>query len=142
MTQSDPFGEPQSEFITAKDFVGRLVLVTPTGVETGIESTMPDSKGKTYDRVIADVVVLDGAVTDKFDVIPCRLEGQLLSGAGLVPQLTKRTSAGPVPGRMTLGRFGHRRGKWPQPAVVMSEATDADKQVARNYLASLDPFAA
>jgi len=142
MGQPDPFGAPQTEFITAKDFVGRLVLVTPTGVETGIKSTMPGNEDKTYDRVIADVVILDGAPNDKFDTIPCRIEGQLLSGAGLVPQLTKRTSAGPVPGKMTLGRFANRKGKWPQPAVVMDEPTDADKQTARAYLASLDPFAA
>lgn len=142
MTQADPFNDPQSEFITAKDFVGRLLLVTPTGVETGIVSTMPGAEGKTYDRVIADVVVLDGAVTDKFDTIPCRIEAQLLSGAALVPQLTKRTSAGPVPGKMTLGRVTTRKGKFPQPAVVLAEPTDADKNIARQYLASLDPFAA
>lgn len=140
---TDPFAPPATDFITAKDMVGRLALITPTGVETGIQSTMPNAKeGDTYDRVICDVVLLDGQITDKFTEVPFRMDGTILSGSGLVPQLTRRVGGGKLePGRMTLGRFTTRKGKYPTPAVVLAEPTDEDKNCARAYLATLDPFA-
>lgn len=144
---SDPFNDPQSNFITAADFVGRLCVIKPTGVEHDIPSTQ--TEGKTYNRVIADVHVLDGPVDDKFDTVPCVLQGQYLSGAGLVPQLTRPIGDGKFkPGGLTVGRFTTRKGKYKQPAVVLEPcpAGTPDRVKAtkywEEYSATLDPFAA
>ncbi len=139
---TDPFTKPQTDFITPRDMLGRLALITPKGGEQNIPSTMQGQEGKTYDRVIADVVLLDGAITDKFTEIPFRMEGQILSGAALVPQLTERAGGGVLkPGKMTLGRFAERKGRFPNPAVVLAEFTTEDAAKARAYLSTLDPFA-
>lgn len=142
---TDQFSDPQTEFVNAKNFVGRLALITPIATQEGVASTMKGQEGKTYDRVIADVVLLDGTPDERFGPgIPAVIEGQFLSGAALVPMLTRRTQSGLAPGKMTLGRFALRKGNFPQPAVVLDVATEADKVVARQYLASLaaqDPFA-
>lgn len=149
MTQGDPFNDPQSNFITASDLLDRLCIVKPTGVELNIPSTMPNAKpGDTYNRVIADVHVLDGPVTDQFDTIPFVIKDQYLSGGGLVPQLTRPTGGGNLaPGGLTVGRFAKRKGKYPNPAVVLAPAPvgtpDRAKAAAYwdEYSKSLDPFA-
>lgn len=146
---TDPFNDPQSNFITAKDFDGRLCVVKPTGVEHDIPSTMPGAEGKTYHRVIADVHVLDGPANDKFNTIPFVAKDQYLAGSGLVPQLTRPIGDGKLkPGGLTVGRFGLRKGKFPQPAVVLTPCPvgtpDRAKAAAYwdEYSRNLDPFAA
>jgi hypothetical protein len=152
----DPFADASNDFITPETLLGRLLLVKPTGVEQGIASTMPGQEGKTYDRVIADVTVLDGPISDKLTEIPCVIEGTFLSGSGLVSQLTKRTGGGNLaPGRLTLGRMANKAGRMspksaprhsltdriPNGFWSLDAPTDAEKQTARDYLNSVDPFA-
>jgi len=136
---TDPFSDARSGFITAEDFQGRLLLVAVTGFEANRESTM--NPGKTFDTIIADVTVLDGPITEMFDHIPMKIEGQYLSGSGLVPQL--KGKVGKVhPSNQILGRMTQRPARVTgfKPANVLAEPTDADKVTARAYLATLNPF--
>jgi|SRR5215207_1074110 len=83
----DPFATARSNFIGLGDLEGRAVLVYPTGLETDIPSTRDTSK--TYDAIIADVIVLDGDEDEELglDEIPGTIEDMRISGAVLVPQL-------------------------------------------------------
>src|SRR6478609_6351654 len=85
----DPFATASSEFRGLGDFEGRAVLVVPTELQTGIPSTRPGAVNKTYDRVVADVIVLDGEPDEDLDLdtLPQTFEGMFISGAVVVPQL-------------------------------------------------------
>lgn len=146
MTQADPFGAPQTSFISIReDFMNRLILMTLRGIECGVPSTAPGSKeGTTYDRVIADVVVLDGPITQNIDAIPCKFESMFLSGGALVPMISKPVGGGKrviEEGKMILARVGPFKNKFGNTSATLVEATDQDKVTGRQYLASLDPFA-
>lgn len=145
----DPFGDPQSNFISSRDFVGRLVIIVPTGVQHDIPSTMPNAKpGDKYNRVLADVHVLDGPVTDTFDTIPMVIKDQYLQGSALVPQISRPCGEGRIkPGGMVVGRVTTRKGKFPTPAVVLDPCPvgTPDRVKAKaywdEYAVNVDPFA-
>lgn len=61
-TTADPFGQKPSEvktssFPTMEDLYGKLVVIQPTKLETGLPD--PFNKDKTRDRVTADLTVID-----------------------------------------------------------------------------------
>lgn len=89
MSAPDPFTTARSEFAGLGDFAGRAVLVVPTELQTGIPSTRPGAANKTYDRVIADVIVLDGGSDEDLgiDELPATFEQMFISGSVVVPQL-------------------------------------------------------
>lgn len=146
---SDPFVDPQSDFVKAMDLVGRLCIIKPTGVEHDIPSKDPN--GKPYNRVIADVHVLDGPVTDKFDTIPCVFPDLLLSGAALVPQLTKRNPAAGEgklkPGGLIVGRMATQKGQFNRDMALLTPCPAGSPDRAKasaywdEYSKTLDPFA-
>lgn len=117
---SDEFATPAtSSGFSPKDFNGALILFTVRGVETGISTVYGET-----DAVKADIVILDGPnAGDTFDdslVFPKVLQGQLRSRTG----------------EKVLGRLGQGTAKPGQSAPwMLSEATDADKKVARDWLA-------
>lgn len=124
--------------------LGRLVLVTPTKLETGL----PDkyNPGKTVDRITADVVVLDGAPLEDGAELPAAFDGQYFSQKLIVSQLTKAAKSnmrGADPARMVLGRVEKLppKEKGHKPAYSLAEFTPEDAQKARDYLATKDPFA-
>jgi hypothetical protein len=154
---TDPFADAKSDFMGAKDYctvegpADRLILFYGQAVETEIPSKAKGSEGETYDRVIGDVVVLDGPISDKFPEVPGIIKGQFFNGKALVPSLTHRQGKEILPmDRPVLGRvvrFKNSFGNW---SPKIDTPTDADKDVARRwlastqgkeYLASLDPFA-
>ena len=103
-----------------EDIKGRLLLIKPHSVETGIKT----SYGET-DAVRADVIVLDGpgAPTEYNDtlIFPRVLQGQVRSNAGT--------------GRMNLGRLGQGNKKPGQsPPWMLGDPNDADKAIARDYI--------
>jgi hypothetical protein len=141
----DPFNTARSNFIGLGDLSGRAVLVYPLELQTGIVSTRDASK--TYDRIVADVIVLDGGLDEETGIeeVPTTVEAMYISGAVLVPQLrgalrNKRPVLGVVDKQKS-------RTKGNQDAVVLSgDVTEEQRQLARKawqdyQAAQVDPFA-
>ena len=144
----DEFDEARSAFVKQEHLKGCLLLVTPTG-QGERESTLPGANGKPYTYVVADTVVLDTGfdkdgkplTNDMVEETPTELADFQLSGASLVGQLLPKIRKG----RKVLGRLGKApsQTKGFGEAWVLAEPTEADKVVARAYLASVkdDGFA-
>lgn len=155
----DPFSGPapqQPRGPRIRDLYGRLLLLVPHKVEEGIPNRL--QPGETQDRMTADVIVLDGGAIayggrpeatpptphDKTANVPHRTDRMFISQAGLISQcreaLAKRLRGQPG---MVLGRL--RVGDAPRPGAnppyLLDPPTDADKAMARAYLATVDPFA-
>ena len=130
----DEFDEARSAFVKQEHLKGCLLLVTPTG-QGERESTLPGANGKTYTYVVADVVVLDGDVSEMIEDVPLTLDDFQFSGATLTGQLLPKIRKG----RKVLGRLDKTpsQTKGFGKAWVLAEPTEADKVVARAYLASV-----
>lgn len=124
MTSTDEFSGPASAVgINWADLKGTLLLFTVKAVETDVQTSFGMAN-----PVRADVVVLDGPdAGEAFDdtlVFPKALIGQLKSKVG---------------GKV-LGRLGQGAAKPGQsPPWLLSDATDEDKKVAREWLAKNAP---
>ena len=110
------------------DFVEHLLLVTPTEYRTEVPTVYGIK-----DAVVADIVVLDA------DGGPQSHASLYLFQGRLIGQTKTKVGSG-----MILGRLG--RDSTPKPgqeaAFSLSEPTEEDKQLARDYLAKqADPFA-
>lgn len=120
---SDLFDAPGSATgLDLKTIEGRLLLIKPLTLETGINTALGEK-----DAIRADVTVLDGpdAPVEHNDVLiwPRVLQGQIRSNVGS--------------GRFNLGRLGKGQAKSGQnPPWKLADPTDADKDVARAFLAS------
>ena len=147
---TDPFDAPGSKgagkFPAMKQLKGRLLLIEPTRLDKQITSNLnPDKK---VDRMSANVTVLDGDpitnvldkdgdVVHEFDeplAAPHTMEDMYISQTVLVNQLRKAYKAeSKVLGRLVqlpAARPGENK------AWAFEEPTDADKDIARGYLAS------
>lgn len=107
--------------IDLKEMEGRLLLIKPLTVETGIQTTFGPK-----DAIRADIAVLDGptAGEEYKDVLiwPLVLQGQIRANVGS--------------GRFNLGRLGKGNPKPGQQAPwKLADPTDADKDSARAHLA-------
>jgi hypothetical protein len=156
---ADPFSDPAPQEARGpriRDVYGRLLLIIPHKLEEGIPNQI--EKGKTQDRMTADVIILDGgpiayggkpekvggAPHDRTAQVPHKNSRMFISNAGLISQcrqaLAKKLTTG-TPG-MVLGRLAVGEAKGDQnPPYLLTPATDADKAIARQYLANVDPFA-
>lgn len=116
---NNPFATPaSSEGIEWKDLNGSLLLIEPTGVETGIPTVHGDT-----DAVRANIVALDGpqagVVHDDALVFPKVLQSQLRSRIG----------------QKVLGRLYQGQPKQGQSAPwLLAEATEQDVQAGLAYL--------
>jgi hypothetical protein len=156
----DPFSGPapqQARGPRLRDLYGRLLLIVPLKLEEGIPNRLSQNGG-TQDRMTADVIVLDGGPIpyggapekvpprphDKTAAVPHKNARMYISSVGLISQcrdaLAKKIRTG-QPG-MVLGRLNVGEAKGDQaPPYLLTPPTDQDKQVARQYLANVDPFA-
>lgn len=160
----DPFDAPAPQAARGprlREMYGRLLLLMPQKLEEGLVSRQfknPDGSAVVQDRMTADIVVLDGGTIHyggkpekmppephtKTAETPHITKGMYISSVGLISQcreaLSKKISQG-KPG-MVLGRLskGEDSGKG-EPPWLLTLPTDADKQIARQYLANVDPFA-
>jgi hypothetical protein len=97
---ADDFDDPQTEFVTPEDIDGRTVLVYPKTVIDNLPSTIPGNTG-TYSRVTADVVVVDGDVTEKIPTVPFIARDMFLSGDAIVSRVRQNVGTDkPVLGRI------------------------------------------
>lgn len=125
---TDLFDAPASGGVKITEFDGQLLLITPTAHETDI----PTAYGPA-DAVTANIAVLDGNGAGQehtgVRIFQKALQGQLRPKVGT--------------GRMVLGRLGRGTAKPGQSAPwLLSDPTESDKQIARDYLArkSNPPF--
>lgn len=155
----DPFDAPapqQARGPRIRDLYGRLLLIVPKKLEENLPNRL--QVGKFQDRLTADVIVLDGGPIpfggkpeavppvphDKTAQLPHKTAGQYISNVGLIAQcrvaLAKRAQGQPG---MVLGRLGVGVAKeeGQNAPYVLSVPTEADKTLARQYLAQVDPFA-
>jgi hypothetical protein len=155
----DPFSAPAPQLARGprlREMYGRLLLVLPHKVET-VPNKLSPVAGATQERMTADVIVLDGGQIqyggkpeavppvphDKTANVPHKTDRMFISAVGLISQCREalaRRMAG-QPG-MVLGRLARGEAKGNQEApYLLTPPTDQDKQVARQYLAQVDPFA-
>ncbi|MBX6386083.1 MAG: hypothetical protein IRZ07_24435 [Microbispora sp.] len=120
---NDLFDAPSSSSggVKITEFDGQLLLITPTAHEKDIATSYGPA-----DAVSVDLVVLDGANAGEehtgIRVFQRALQGQLRPKVGT--------------GRMVLGRLGRGTAKPGQSAPwLLSDPTESDKQIARDYLA-------
>jgi hypothetical protein len=155
----DPFSGPAAQEARGprvREMYGRLILITPKHVEK-ISRKQDDGSTKIVDRMTADVVILDGGPCafggqpekpggkqhDQVAQMPHRNRDMYVSAVGLISQcreaLAKRQAGQPG---MVLGRLmvGEARDKDSNPPYLLSEPTDADKAIARQYLSTIDVF--
>lgn len=158
---TDPFDDPappRPKGPRLDDMYQRLLLIIPKGMDKG-KSTEEDGTTSTYDRMSADVIVLDGPPMpyggkpngrpptrhDRVATIPHREVAMYISAKAIISQArdawAKRQRGEPG---MVLGRLGF--GDQPadpkfQAPWVLEKATEADRATARAYLATIDPFA-
>lgn len=128
MSQNDPFSAPGSSNFDIPEYKGNLLLITPLAFETEVKTTFGEK-----DAVRADIVILDG------EDGPEAHDDVLIFPLVLIGQTKGRVGKG-----MVLGRLGQREPSKPgqNPAWALEDPTDEDKQAARDYLASVDPFEA
>jgi hypothetical protein len=153
----DPFSGPAPQAPRGprvRDMYGRLLLVIPHKLETVPNRLQP---GTMQDRMTADVILLDGPCPfggrpeatppvphNQMADVPHKISRMYLSQAGLISQcreaLAKRTAGQPG---MVLGRLavGDAKEAGQNAPYLLTPPTEADKQVARAYLANVDPFA-
>lgn len=117
---SDEFDAPASaEGIKWEDLKGSLLLVKPKSLETDINTVHGPSNA-----VAGDVIVLDGPLADT-----------VYSDTLIFPKVLQ-SQVKPRIGGMVLGRLGQGQKKPGQSAPwVLAEAVDADKVIARAYIA-------
>jgi hypothetical protein len=155
----DPFAGPapqQARGPRLRDLYGRLLLIVPHKLEEGVPNRL--QAGTTQDRMTADVIVLDGGPIayggrpeatppvphDKTANVPHKTTRQYISSVGLISQcrdaLAKRLRGEPG---MVLGRLAVGESKEPgqQGPWLLTPPTEQDKVIARQYLATVDPFA-
>lgn len=136
----DPFAtageakeEAGSDFAQFKDFVGELVLIIPKKYEEEVESKFanPNKGGrKVQDRITADCVVLD----TKAPADSVKHDGVWIN-YGRIIKVTK----GKVNGGMVLGRVVTEDLAGGNTAYDLEDPTDAEKQVARDYIDATAP---
>jgi len=141
----DEFTDARSGFLRSADFDGRLLLIDVTGPKG---QRISKTTGQPYDYIQCDVTVLDGPATDKIPGAGGTIDVQL-TGAALLPGLLGKVGKGGK-AQLVLGRMtsGPSRVNKDVPAYWLSEPTETDRQLARQYLAArraraatADPFA-
>lgn len=158
-TSGDPFSDPAPQAPRGprlQEMAGRLILITPKMTERVLSSD-PKRAGEYDTRMTADVVILDGGPCayggkpegrpptqhDKVAQIPHRNRDMFISAVGIVSQsreaLEKRQrgEAGMVLGRLGYGE--QKRADYSAP-WLLDKPTEADRAIARAYLATVDPF--
>jgi hypothetical protein len=81
---ADLFEDVVADYVGIDDLDGRHLVVIPDRIETAESTSQP---GKTYERIIGDVIVLDGPVTDKITEVPFVVTEMYLSATNVVNRL-------------------------------------------------------
>lgn len=156
---ADPFDAPAPQRPRGprmRELHGRLLLLRPLLVEK-VAQQQEDGTTKMQDRMTTDVIVLDGGTIafggmpeklpsiphNQTADIPMKIDRMFMSSVGILSQcreaLAKRQAGQPG---MVLGRLttGEAKSDKHNPPYLLTPATEADKVIARTYLATIDPF--
>ena len=162
---ADPFAnsDPAAQAPRAprfRELYNRLVIIIPKRLEKGLVSPRfknTDGSATIQDRMTADIIVLDGPTIhyggepEKIPPTPHHLTAEVpakwadtfISFSGIISQCREALArkAQGQPG-MVLGRLtkGQDSGKG-NPPWILTVATDADKEIGKAYLHTVDPFA-
>lgn len=127
----DEFDSARSDYLTVAHLDGRLVLVWALELKTENGST-----GK-YDKIISDVVVLDGDVTEDevalgYEQTPYVAERMHISNGAIVDKLKARVGSP----RPYLGRIASAPSKVNRQVTAywVAEPSEGDKTLAKQYL--------
>lgn len=134
-TFDEDFADPSAggSFVAAES-IGKLLLISPTGMSEEINTTNGPAT-----PLIADVVILTNA-KGKALAEPEEIEDALIFQKVLVSTLKGSINKNRVLGRLIADEKRKKPGQ--SAPYVLELATDADKVIARAYLKSKDPFAA
>lgn len=126
---TDPFNSPAaSSDVKITEFDGDLLLITPTSYEEDIQ-TIHGAK----DAVKADVVVINEKKPAKSE----KHEGLLIFQGRLIGQTKSFVGKGLVLGRLREANDLKKKGQ--NAPWVLDDPTDEEKDIAREYLASVAP---
>ena len=123
MSNTDPFDSPGTggDRIHWDDVIDTLLLFTVHSVERGIDTSFGEA-----DAVKCDIAALDGDH-----------KAETWEGALVFPRVLQSQLSGKV-GGMVLGRLGKGEAKPGQSAPwKLDDPTDADRDIARKYLAHI-----
>ena len=148
---NDPFASASS-FQPIEPLYSRLLLITPVEHVFGIKTQFATEEKPTADAIDAEVVVLDGPEAgDEIDSMRF-FQGPLIAAMKRAAKFNEANPSGdPVTGRpkMILGRLGRgedKTGKLTENlhftaadkrAWILTPPSEADKQLARDYLAKV-----
>lgn len=130
----NPFADPDtqaaadtetSDFLTNEELIGRNLIVVPISIETVKgEGQWPDGRDKKdYQRVTADIIVLDGRRNPKIKSFPHTELNKYVTATKIVAELRKYVGTGtPVVGYFTQVNKGYFLEK-PDPDVKDAPAT-------------------
>jgi hypothetical protein len=120
MTQRDEF-DTAGAYVAVKDLLGELVLFSPTEYVEEVKTDFGDK-----DAVITDLVVLTA------EGGPAEYQDVMIFQGSLIGQLKRKITGG----RKLLGVIAKGEAKKGQNApYILAAPDDAQKQVARDYLA-------
>ena len=123
---TDEFDTPQREFVTIHDLKDRLCVINARRLEQG--------KGKQdnepYKYVVADVIIVDGELTELIDHLPFVAPNMHINAKALVSQLEDRVGKN----RAYLCRIDAAPSSYNRQVMAYGvrkhEITDADKAAA------------
>lgn len=155
----DPFSGPAPQRPKGprlQEMYGRLILIRPKKVEE-VPSKDPKRAGEMVDRMTADVIVLDGGPINyggrpedrppvphnQVAQVPYVSADMFVSAVAIISQcrdaLERRRQNRPG---MVLGRLltGEKKSADFNAPWLLQEATEPEKEIARAYLRTVDPF--
>jgi hypothetical protein len=129
---TNPFGTSMSSGDRLKDYVGRLMIVTPTEFIEDFQTSIGET-----DVIIADVVIIDEKNPPKSK----ELTSTVIFGRALVPYLKRKLEKN----EQALGRFEQREpaSKGKSGAYALAAPTGEEIALGVQYLDSIraNPFA-
>lgn len=120
---SDLFDDASSEYVKIGDIDGRNVVMFPDKIADGKGDNGP------YQYLVADVIVLDGPVTEKITSVPCEIPAMHFSSDLIRSNGERKLKQGD--GRPFAGRINSQKGKFGNKAYGI-QALDDDKRALAN----------
>jgi hypothetical protein len=144
---TDPFADPDTaaagsgDFLTNEELIGRHLIVIPKVIERiKGEGTWPDGREKTdFDRITADIIVLDGRKNPKIAAFPHLERAKYISAGSIVKELKAFFPGSGDPdreGKVCVGYFGMKGKAYSLDEAPDVKAAPATRQAWERYQAA------